>query len=72
VLLKLTLSGLQSPALLHSFTIPENSEPSLLLQDFPDPMTFNRRQISAPRLFEPAVDGAPTNEKAPVPNRQAL
>jgi hypothetical protein len=64
MLLKLTLSGLQSPALLHSFTIPENSEPSLLFQGFSDQMTFNLRPIAAPRLFEPALDGGPATKKA--------
>jgi hypothetical protein len=44
MLLKLTLSGLHSPALLHSFTIPENSEPSRLLEE--------SRSL---RLFEPPV-----------------
>jgi hypothetical protein len=66
MLLKLTLSGLQSPALLHSFTIPENSEPSLLFQGFADQMTFNLRPIAALRLFEPALDGGPATKKRTV------
>jgi hypothetical protein len=65
MLLTLTLCGLQSPAFLHSFTIPESSEPSLLRQDLPDQMTFHLRRIAALCLFGPPVDRAPATKQSP-------